>query len=316
VSFAAPAFLAALALVPLGLAAQALARRRRRRYAVRLPAAATLAAVLPRRSAWRRRVPAALLAAAVAALAVALARPQTTVAVPSEQASVMLVTDTSRSMQATDVRPSRLEAAVRAAGRFLDRVPKAVQVGLVAYSQSAYAVQRPSTDRDAVRSQLSALSADGGTATGDALDAAVAALRRSSRDRGRQVPAAIVLLSDGKTTDGGDPVEAARKAGRLRVPVYTVALGTPSGFLPGGPFGGAVPVPPDPETLRRIAAASGGQAFAVKDAGALDRVYERLGSQVGSKRKKREVTAGPAGLGLVLLLAAAAAMVRWRGRVG
>jgi Ca-activated chloride channel family protein len=313
-SFAAPAFLAALALIPLGIVAHRIARRRRRRFAVRLPAAATLAAVLPRVPAWRRHLPATLLAAAVAALAVALARPQKTVAVPVQQASVMLVTDTSRSMQATDVEPSRLDAALAAARRFLEKVPKTVRVGLVAYSQVPHTIQRPTRDREALRTTLDQLSADGGTATGDAVNAAIQALG-PRRTRAQQTPAAILLLSDGKTTDGVDPVEAARQAGRLKVPVYTVALGTPDGFLPGGPFGAPVAVPPDPETLQAMSKVSGGQSFTVQDAAELSRVYRRLGSEVGTRPRKREITAMAAGAGLVLLLAGAGTSLRWRGRV-
>jgi Ca-activated chloride channel family protein len=147
------------------------------------------------------------------------------------------------------------------------------------------------------------------------VQAALQALGRRAGSRAPQTPAAILLLSDGKTTDGVDPVEAARQAGRLHVPVYTVALGTPDGFLPGGPFGAPVAVPPDPETLQAMAKVSGGQSYTVQDAGELTRVYRRLGSQVGTRPRKREVTAMAAGAGLVLLLAGAGTSLRWRGRI-
>ena len=195
-------------------------------------------------------------------------------------------------------------------------MPRQVQVGLVAYSQVPHTIQRPTRDRAALRTTLDQLTADGGTATGDAVQAALQALgRRTSRPQAQQTPAAILLLSDGKTTDGSDPIEAARQAGRLHVPVYTVALGTPDGFLPGGPFGAPVAVPPDPQTLQAMAKVSGGQSFTVQDAGELSRVYRRLGSQVGTRPRKREVTAMAAGAGLLLLLAGAGTSLRWRGRV-
>jgi Ca-activated chloride channel family protein len=318
VSLEAPAFLALLALLPLGWVALRLARQRRRRYAVRFPATATLAGVLSTPPAWRRRVPAGLLALSVAALALALARPHRTVQVPVEQASVMLVTDASGSMEATDVEPSRLAAAVDSAQAFLDKVPSATKVGLVAYSTAPYATQAPTTKRDLVRATLDSLSADGGTATGDALAAALQALGRNpdvpEDPNVRRPPSAIILLSDGKSMGGRDTDEVARIAGRMHVPIYTVALGTPDGIVP-GPFGEPIPVPPDPDQLRRIARYSGGRFFLAEDAGRLDAVYKTLGSQLGTKPRQREVTAAFAGLGLLLLTVAGGLSVRWRGRL-
>jgi Ca-activated chloride channel family protein len=318
VSFEAPLFLLALALIPAGLIAQRLAARRRRRYAVRFPAVATVAAVLPRTPAWRRRLPAALLAATVALLAVTLARPERTVAVPVEQASVMLVLDASGSMEATDVAPSRLAAAEDAAVRFLQRVPKNMKVGLVAYSTAPHTIQAPTTDREALRLTILSLYADGGTATGDALATAMHALGRDVDDptsrSAHPPPAAIVLLSDGKAMGGRDPDQVAQVAGRLHVPIYTVALGTPDGTVE-GPFGASIPVPPDPGSLRRYAKESGGEAFEAADAARLSQVYESLGSRLGSKPERRQATAGFAGISLVLLALATALGVRWRGRL-
>ncbi len=312
-----PLFLALLGLIPLGLILHHLAARRRLRYAIRFPALGTLAGLTEQSPAWRRRLPAGLLALAVAALAIALARPQRTVDVAVEQASVMLVTDASGSMEATDVRPTRLAAAVSSAKKFLDKVPGNTRVGLVAYSTSPYTAQAPTTDRSLVKSPLESLSAGGGTATGDALAEALRALGRNpdlaAPPRSQAPPAAIVLLSDGKAMGGRDPEEVARAAGRLGVPIYTVALGTPEGVVP-GPFGETIPVPPDPASLRRVAKDSGGRFFAVEDAGRLSTVYEGLGSQLGTRPRKREITAGFAGLGLVLLAGAGLLSVRWRGR--
>ncbi len=317
-SLQAPLFLLLLALIPLGFVLGRLAVRRRRRYAVRFPALATLEGVMSAPRSWRRRIPAALLALAVAALAVALARPEHTVQVAVEQASVVLVTDASGSMEAKDVQPSRLAAAVSSAESFLDKVPAATKVGLVAYSTAPYAAQAPTTNRDIVRATLDSLSADGGTATGDALAAALATLGRNpdvpDDDTARKPPAAIILLSDGKSQGGRDTDDVARAAGRLHVPIYTVALGTPDGTVP-GPFGDPIPVPPDPQQLRRIARYSGGRFFAVDDADRLDAVYKALGSQLGTKPRQREITALFAGLGLVLLVGAGGLSVRWRGKL-
>lgn len=317
-SLAAPLFLLLLLLIPLGAVLLRLGRRRRRRYAVRFPALTTLEGVMAAPVAWRRRLPAGLLALAVAALAVALARPQRTVEVAVEQASVVLVTDASGSMEATDVQPNRLSAAVTSAQSFLDKVPDRTKVGLVAYSTAPYAAQAPTTNRDLIRATLDNLVADGGTATGDALAAALSTLGRNPDvpDDGaaaRKPPAAIVLLSDGKSQGGRNTDEVARAAGRLKVPIYTVALGTPDGVVE-GPFGEPIPVPPDPDQLRRIAKFSGGRFFAVEDADRLDAVYKTLGSQLGTRPRKREVTAAFAGAGLLLLLVAGGLSVRWRGK--
>jgi len=310
-SFQAPLFLLGLALVPLAVAAALLARRRPARYAVRFPALPTLAAAVPRGPRWRRVLPPALLCLALAGLAVALARPEATVAVPVEQASVMLVTDTSGSMNATDVSPSRLAAARAAGERFLDNVPDELQVGLVAFADAPTGVLRPTDDRDAVRGALARLTAEGGTATGDALAVALDAL--PDRDGENPPPAAVVLLSDGATSTGDDPVDIAAEARRAGVPVYTVALGTEDGVIEQG--GQTIRVAPDPEALAEVAQASGGRAFAAEDAGALDEVYERLGSQIGTREERREITAGFAAAGLVLLFAGAATSLRWRGRI-
>jgi Ca-activated chloride channel family protein len=311
VSFASPLFLAALVLVPLALGAQLLARRRTRRYAVRFPGVATLAPLLPRVPSWRRQAPLALFLAALTAFSVALARPHATVAVPREQASIVLVTDVSRSMLAEDVQPSRLEAARDAAQRFLDEVPDEARVGAVAFSTEPHTVEAPTDDHSEIASLIDGLAADGGTATGDALEAA---LKLVDGPADKRPPAAIVLLSDGETTTGRDPVEVAREARRLKIPIHTFALGTRDGVIR-SPDGSLIPVPPDPETMRRIAELSGGRSFAVEDAEDLAGLYRELGSRVATKKEKREITAAFAGGGALLLMGAAAFGVRATARL-
>ena len=305
-TFASPEFLPALLAIPLVAAAYAAARRRRRRFAVRFPATATLAGVSGPR--WRRWLPGALMAAAAATVGVAFARPQATVAQTVQKASVILVTDESGSMSANDVEPSRLEAARAAAEDFLDRAPKSLLVGFVGYSSHINAVVEPTQDRDAVRSSLESAQADGGTATGDALNAALDRLAT------RHAPAAVILLSDGQTTEGGDPLAAARRAKQLRIPVSTVALGTSDGTVL-GPNGEPIQVPPDPATLQQISKMTGGTFTETADAGQLSSVYKKLGSKLGTKRVKRDVSSSFAGAGVVLLLAGLGTGIRWRGRL-
>lgn len=312
-SFASPLWLAALALIPIAIAASIPARRRARRYAIRFPAVSTLALAAGPGSSWRRRLPAALAIASIGALALALARPHVSYSAPVNRGSIMLVTDHSGSMAATDVQPTRLEAAERAANTFIDQVPSKVQVGAVAFSDSPDAVQAPTTNHVAARAIIDAQSPGGATATGDALQLALALLRGADP---KHPPAAIVLLSDGSANRGVDVSTVARQAAKDKIPISTVALGTPDGVLTSpDPFSGPVPVPPDPQLMQQIAELSGGRSFNAQSAGQLSSIYKQLGERLGSVTRTREVTAAFAIGGLVLLLLAAGTSTRWSGRL-
>jgi Ca-activated chloride channel homolog len=315
VSFGAPLALLGLALLPALAVLYARHQRSRTRAAQAFSSPQLAASVTPDRPGWRRHAPMAVVAAAITLLLVAAARPQTTVAVPVEHASILLMTDVSGSMEAQDVQPSRLVAVRRAATTFVDGVPKQVNVGVMAFNQTPTILQSPTTDRIAVKAALQRLRSSGGTATGNAVRAAVRILTAGP---GKPPPAAIVLLSDGKSTSGVSPVAAAQEAGRRHIPIYTVALGTPTGTITIPRPGGGTetrPVPPDPEKLRQIAAASGGQAYQAADAQRLSQVYERLGSQLGRKNVPRQISSLFAAAALVLLLAGATLTLRWFGRL-
>ncbi len=319
-SFGDPLFLLLLVAIPLAVVAYV--RRERRGDAGRaaFAAPALVPNVAPRRAGWRRHVPIALYALALAGLIVALAKPQRTVAVAIEQATVMLVFDRSGSMESKDVAPTRLDAARAAARRFLDRVPDDVRVGAVAFNQAVRALHSPTRDHAAVSRALDTIEPAGSTATGDGLDRALRTAQRPAVPGGAPPPAAIVLLSDGKSVKGQDPVEVAERAGQAKVPIYAVALGTEQGTIevPIPRSNGrtrTVEVPPDPATLERIAQASKGRAFSAEDAGELDRVYESLGSRVAREKQPREITAGFAGGALLLIVGAAALSLRWFGRL-
>ena len=313
-SFADPIYLLALLLVPLAIGAHVLAGRRRRRHAVRFTAMPELKAAAAGNPAWRRHAGTALAVTALTALGLALAKPQRTVAVPLERASIMLVTDRSRSMLAKDVEPDRLRAAQEAARTFLDEIPARVRVGVVTFSDAPDSVHAPSQDHDVVRDVISAQTADGATATGEALQTALDTITQDRRN-GRRAPAAVVLLSDGKTTIGRDPVEVAETARRQRIPIYTVSLGTRTATVPNPGYGPPLAAAPDPETLERIAEVSDGRAFSAEDQDELKAIYKALGSQLGTKKQDREITAGFALVGSALLLGAAVASVRWTGRL-
>jgi len=320
VSFAAPFVLVALAAIPVLIVLYGGVQRDRRRAASAFAAPALSASVLPRRPGWRRHAPMLVVLIAVAVLVVAAAKPQRSIAVPVERASIMLVTDVSGSMQATDVRPTRLSAARAAAKRFVAKVPKTVNVGVMALSSKPRVLASPTRDRFAINAALDQLTARGGTGTGEAIQAATKILRTQPGVNGKRPPSAIVLISDGSSTGKVDPVAAAQAARKLRIPIYTVALGTAQGTItvprPGDQGGTETrPVPPDPQSLAEVARASGGKAFTAADATKLSDVYKGLGSLLGTRNAKREITAGFAGGGLALLLLGAAMSLRWFGRL-
>lgn len=312
-TFASPWVLAALAALPVMLVVYALRVRgtASRREAFAMPH--MLASVLPRRPRWRRHVPVVGMLIAAGALIVAAAKPQRSVAVEIERASIMLATDVSGSMQATDVDPDRLTAAKRAGHAFLESVPEKVNVGVMAFNQTPTVLQSPTPDRAAAAEAVDAMEISGGTATGEAVLAALRSLENAPGAQRGTPPAAIVLLSDGESTRGADPVDAARQAADAGVPIYTVALGTPEGTIETG--GRIEQVPPDPETLAAMAEASDGEFFEIADASRLDQVYERLGSELSRVTRQRQVTAWFAGGGLLMLVASGGMSLRWFGRL-
>jgi Ca-activated chloride channel homolog len=320
ISFAAPLVLVFLLALPVFVVLYVAHQRDRKRAAAAFAAPVMTPSVAPNRPRWRTHVPMLAVLLALGILILAAARPQKTVAVPIERASIMLVTDVSGSMQATDVQPTRLAAARASAKRFVAKVPKSVNVGVMALSSKPRVLASPTRDRLAIDSALDQLTPRGGTGTGEAIQAATNILRRQPGVNGKRAPAAIVLLSDGAATGKVDPIAAAQAARRLRIPIYTVALGTPQGTItvprPGGQGGTETrKVPPDPQSLAEVAKASGGKTYTAADANSLSDVYKSLGSLLGTKNEKRQMTAGFAGGALVLLLVAAAMSLRWFGRL-
>ncbi len=321
-SFEAPALLATLLVVPLAAAGYWLLQRRPPRYAVRFTNLEVLAGVAGRRRAWRRHVPAALLLAALASLCVAFARPTMTVKSPNERASVVLVVDTSGSMRASDVKPTRLAAARSAMRSFLDRAPSSLRIGIVSFSDEAQVVVSPTVDRKQLDQGIDVLGPGFGTALGDGIARAVelarAAAGRSGEGgststaplkdaKGRSL-ASILLLSDGAQTRGLlSPGQGAARAQSAGIPVYTITLGTDGGTILAGPPGQeqVIPVPPDRETLGAIAEYTGAESFDAESAGALQKVYAGLGSRVGREDRPREVTAAFVAAGALLLASAA-----------
>jgi Ca-activated chloride channel homolog len=320
-SFREPLLLAGLALVPLALVAYVVAQRRQRRFAVRYTNVDVLASVAARVG-WTRHIPALLALLALIALLIALARPERTVAAEQRQAVVVMVTDLSGSMFATDVKPDRLTAAKEAGRALADKLPRDFRLGLVGFGTAAELLVEPTTDKARVRVGLDGLDFAGKTAMGDGLALGLEAARTPvANELGvpQRLPAAIVLLSDGANTAGEeDPITVAERARRFRVPVYTVALGTQQGYIEHTRNDGSTyrePVPPDTTTLQEIARETRGRFYEAADAERLTDIYRSLGTRLATKREKQEVTAAFAGGGLALLVFGMVAAMARGGRL-
>lgn len=289
-------------------------QRRRRRYAVRFASLPLLEKVAPEQPGWRRHAPAAAFVLALGALALAAARPVVDVRVPHERATLIVAIDVSRSMEATDVEPSRMEAARQAAGAFIESLPDTFNVGLVTFSGATSVVATPTTDHQSVAAALEGLPMANSTAIGEAVFTSldqVAAMARGEEDV--EVPARIVLLSDGTNTTGRSPDEAAVAATEAAVPVSTIAYGTQDGTVE--IQGNIIPVPVDVEALAALAEGTGGQAYTAESGDELAEVYDDIGSSIGWRTEPREITPYLSAAGFLLGLAAGAMSLRWFARL-
>jgi Ca-activated chloride channel homolog len=286
VSFADPYLLAALAIIPPAVIAYVVLAQRSRRAMRAAANPALWPNLMPRRPGWRRHVPPALLLIALSLLLVGMARPQAMMESDQKETTVVLTVDTSKSMAARDVSPSRIAAARAAARILVAGLPATAKVGLVSFARDVRVLLAPTDDRAAINTSLKRLTLTGGTALGPAIDRALASLRAShAAVKGR----AIILISDGKSTEGTRaPLAAARAAKAAGVRVFTVSLGTAGGTVKEGDK--TVKVPPDPTTLRRIAAVSGGNFYRAADAKALNNAYRDIGAAVRPQQKKRDVS--------------------------
>jgi Ca-activated chloride channel family protein len=347
-SFGSPLMLLLLLVVPLAIGLYVLAGRQRMRYAVRYTNVDVLASVAPGRP-WWRLLPAMVFLLAMTTLCVAAARPRVNTLIPSDRATIILVLDVSGSMQANDVKPSRLAAAQQAIHVFLDRVPKRVKVGLILFAGVPEEATPPTSDHALVAQAVD--DADvfqggfGGTAIGDALAAAVKVGLASAGIQGQRGLAAyhpvaargssstlvtILFLSDGHQNRGNlQPLDGAAVAKRAGIPVFTVALGTLGGkitnfnvgggggytgnFLGGQGLSGALA--PDPKTLHAIATETGGRFYNAKSAGAVEAAYAKLGSSLGRVPGRNEVTVDFALGAAVLLLVAGILGALWAPRL-
>jgi Ca-activated chloride channel family protein len=314
-----PLALIALVLIPLLVGLYVVFERRRTKYAERFTTPGLLPNLVDATPRWRRHLPLAILLVALTAMVVGVARPHATVSVKREEATVILAIDTSLSMGADDVRPTRLQAARNAARRFLEQIPDKYRVAIIGFSGRAYVALPPTDDRTLARTALRSLHTAEGTSLGDAVALGVQLARRQRASDGTIPPSAIVVISDGAQRSGRtSPGAAALRARQSHIPVYTVLLGTNDGVITvplAGGFQAQLRVPPSPETLQTVAQVTGGQFYAAPDVRQLRRVYEKLGSRLGNRRESREITDMFAGGSAALLLVGGALSALWFRRV-
>jgi Ca-activated chloride channel homolog len=318
-SFQWPLALLGLALVPLLVGVYTVLERRRTAFAARFGSPGLLPNLVDRTPGLRRHLPLVVLLAALAAMVVGVARPHANVSVRREDATVILAVDVSRSMKATDVQPTRLGAARVAAAAFLRKVPEKFRVAVVSFASRAVAASAPTDDRAVTEAALAALRPGEGTALGDAVLLSTRLGQRQRSSDGKVPPTAVLMISDGAQMGGSTSVRAAvQRARSLRVPVYTVLVGTPNGVVQETLTGGflqLIRVPPRPDTLQEVAQATGGKFFTAANDVRLREVYEQLGSRLGHRRQSREITDFFAGGAAALLLAGGALSALWFRRV-
>lgn len=298
-----------LMLVP--VAALALAyvvqQRRRSTYAVRFATLPMLERLVPRSPGWRRHTPPAFHLTALALLGLAAARPEMALRVPQEQATVMVVVDSSLSMRATDVEPSRIEAAVDAASTFINGLPDEYDVGVVGFAQGGTVLSPPTRDHTSAAASLDTVTLEGGTAIGEGIFTSLRQVRAFAVRVRSDAPTRIVLLSDGQNTVGRSPADAAAAAGDAGIPVTTIAYG---GDANTGVSRGA-----NDEALSEIADISGGTAYSAESGDELEAVYDEIQSSIGWRTEDRDVTPYVAALAFLLALGGAALSLRWFSRL-
>ncbi len=285
-------------------------QRRRGRFAARYASPGMLANLAPKRPGWRRHLSAVAFIAVLALLITAFARPGANARVPRERATIIIAMDTSGSMVATDIKPNRLTVAKAAALQFVSRLPARFNVGLVSFAQSASVVVPPTTDHEAIRAGLDRLHTRAQTAIGEAVFTSLAAIANLDPEAADDPPPAhIVLLSDGGNTTGRPVDQAAQAAADAKVPVSTIAYGTPDGRL------GNQAVPVDPEVLRQLAEATSGTFYEAASGEELQKVYSDVGSSIGFRNEFKDRSVWFVGLALLAALAVAVPSLLWFARL-
>jgi Ca-activated chloride channel family protein len=309
-SFASPLYLLLLLLLPVLGGLYWLSQLRRRRYAIRFTNLDLLRQVMGPAPGVRRHLPPLLFLLGMAGLLLAMARPAATLRVPGNQVSVMLVIDVSGSMQATDVLPTRMDAARAAARTLIDDLPGNARVGVVSFNSSAIVAAPLSEDHQAARNALDSLQARGGTAIGDGIEAGLRQLDPSGRPKassGRPT-SMIVLLTDGSSNAGVDPQLAAADAKTAGVPVESVGVGQRNQmtYVQGQLIDGV-----DEQALQAVSSSTGGRYYYAEAASQLQQIYSSLGSSFGWRTRHLDLTIPVLGLGTAIVAAGGLFSLLW-----
>ena len=345
-SFSWPWALGALLAVPLLLAVRWWLNRRRKRAAITVSSVALIRAALPGRSSWRRRIPVYLFLAGLLALAGGLARPQASLAVPTNNTSILLAIDVSGSMCSTDIAPNRLAVAIDAARQFVKDQDDGTRIGLVAFSGIAGLLVAPTTDKDALLDAIDTLKTARGTAIGQAILTSIDAIAEMNPnvaatgvDLGDAAPDTlanyepdtIVVLTDGSNTTGVDPVTAAEQAAARHLRVFTIGFGTTepaqmvctADQISGGSAfgqgqrgggmgrGGGRNQEIDEDALMQVADVTGGQYFKAQDADQLSDVLSGLPREIGLHKENVEITVWFVLVGMLLAFSGAGLALWW-----
>jgi Ca-activated chloride channel family protein len=297
--------------------AYAVLQARRRTYALKFTNIQLLDRVAPRQPGFRRHIPAVLFLLALAVLVVGFAQPTHQEKVPRERATIVLAIDTSLSMEATDVEPSRIEAAKSAAASFIDIIPPKINIALIQFNGNAVVKVPPTIDHDRLKLGISQLELGQRTAKGEAIFASLETIKSIPSDgQGTAPPARIVLMSDGKTTDGRPDDVAAQAALDAGVPISTISFGTDNATIP-SPENPRYqyPVPVDRKALQQIADTTHGKFFDAASESELRAIYDDIGTSVGYTTEEKDASAVFIGGALVLLLLTSGLSLAWFSRL-
>jgi Ca-activated chloride channel family protein len=321
-----------LLLVPLLVLAYLWAQRRRVKYAVRFASLSLVREALGKGPGWRRHIPPLLFLSALTLMLIGLARPQAVVILPKQEGTVILTIDVSGSMQADDLKPTRMEAAKDAARNFVQKQPNGVRMGVVSFTDNAFIVQAPTTDRDAVIAAINRLQPQRGTAIGRGILTSLDAIFETNNadippnargtalptptplPKGEFAPAIVVLLTDGESNVGPEPADTAKEAAVRGVRVYTIGIGTAEGTIL-RIQGRAVRTRLDEAGLKRVADITSGDYYNATNEQDLRRIYDNLGKTTVLSTEKTEVTYLFTGMAIAFALLAGVFSLLWFNRL-
>lgn len=316
-----------LMVIPLLIVGYYRIQKRRSRYAVRYPSLLIANQAVAKRPSFRRHIPPAIILVAVSLMLLAFARPYTLVPSSRFGRMVILTLDVSASMMRSDIKPSRLEAAKAAASDFVRQQGPDIEIGVVAFSDTAALVQAPTRDHDAVLKAIKRLQIDSSTAIGSGIMASLYAIAGESFSgrmnrivpvqkldpsisQDTELPGAIVLLTDGQNVIGPSPIDAADEAAQHGVQIFTVGIGTKSDISPAG-----VRDELDDSTLTKIAEITHAKYFRAFDEAALAEIYTNLHIKIDIKQEKDELAPGLTAVAVVLVLVGGALSLVWNGGI-